>query len=119
MNSKRNKIIYWISTGLLTLLMGVGSAGNYIFNYDMVSDIFTQLGYPSYLIYPLAIAKILGLIAIWTRKSHVLKEWAYAGFFFDLILGLGAHIMIADGGYAPALIGIVLLFASYLTEKKL
>ncbi|MGB0868317.1 MAG: DoxX family protein [Flavobacteriales bacterium] len=119
MNSKRNRIIYLISTGLLTLLMGVGSAGNYIFNYDMVSGIFTDLGYPTYMIYPLAMAKILGLIAIWARKSQMLKEWAYAGFFFDLILGFGAHIMIEDGGFAPALIGIVFVFTSYFTEKKL
>lgn len=118
MNNKRNRIIYLVSTGLLTLLMGVGSAGNYIFNHQMVSEIFQELGYPTYIIYPLAIAKILGLIAIWTKKSQVLKEWAYAGFFFDLVLGVGAHIMADDGGYAPALVGILLLFVSYFSEKK-
>ena len=119
MNAKTNRIVYYTSTGLLTLMMGVGSAGNYFFNHEMVREVFTSLGYPTYLIYPLAIAKILGLIAIWTRKSQILKEWAYAGFFFDLVLGFGAHIMVNDGGFAPSLVGIVLVFASYFTEKKL
>ncbi len=47
----------------------------------------------------------------------VLKEWAYAGFFFDLVLGVGAHFMVGDGGYAPVLAGVLLLFASYFPEK--
>lgn len=108
---------YLISTGLLSLLM-LFSAGMYFFNHDMVRDTFTHLGYPTYIIYPLAIAKILGLVAIWTKKSNWLKEWAYAGFFFDFVLALSAHISVADGEYAPAALAIVLLIVSYFTEKK-
>jgi len=116
--NKRNRIIYLIATGLLTALM-LMSAGMYIFNYEMVSSIFTNLGFPTYIIYPLAIAKILGLVAIWTRKSDALKEWAYAGFFFDFVLALTAHINISDGEFAPALIALVLLFVSYFFGKKI
>ena len=119
MDNKRIKLVYWISTGILTLIMGVGSAGMYIVKHQMVSEIFEFLGYPTYIIYPLAIAKILGLIAIWTRKSHVLKEWAYAGFFFDLILAISAHLMVNDGEYIAAVFALVLLFISYFSEKKL
>lgn len=117
MSNKTNKIIYWASTGLITLLMLL-SVGMYIFNHEMVSETFTKLGYPTYLIYPLAIAKILGLIAIWTKKSKLLKEWAYAGFFFDFVLAALAHIMINDGEFAPALVAIVLLIVSYIYEGK-
>jgi len=115
--NKRNKIIYLVATGLLTALM-LFSAGMYFFNYEMVSATFTKLGFPTYIIYPLAIAKILGLIAIWTKKSNALKEWAYAGFFFDFVLALTAHINISDGEYAPALLALVLLFVSYFFEKR-
>ena len=118
MNNKKEKIIYLASTGLLTALM-LFSAGMYFLNYPMVSETFAQLGFPTFIIYPLAIAKILGLVAIWSKKNRTLMEWAYAGFFFDLILAAGAHISINDGEYAAALAGIVLLLTSYFSEKKL
>ncbi len=118
MNSKGIKIGYLVSTGLLTLFM-LMSVGMYFFNHEMVKETFTNLGFPTYIIYPLAIAKILGLIAIWTKKSNALKEWAYAGFFFDFLLAFVAHIAIKDGEFAGALIATVLLFTSYIFEKKL
>jgi hypothetical protein len=113
----KNLIIYYVATGLLTLLM-LFSAGMYFLNYEMVSATFTKLGFPTYIVYPLAIAKILGLIAIWTKKSNTLKEWAYAGFFFDFVLALSAHWNIQDGAYAPAILGIVFLLLSYNFEPK-
>ena len=117
MNLKKEKIIYYISTGLLTLLM-IMSIGMYLFNHEMMAETFTKLGYPSYIIYPLAAAKALGLIAIWTNLSNTLKEWAYAGFFFDFILALSAHIHIADGEHIPAIIALILLSISYYFSKK-
>lgn len=95
------------------------SAGMYIFNNAEISKVFTSLGYPSYIVYPLAIAKILGLVAIWVNKSKSIKEWAYAGFFFDFVLAFFAHVMVGDGEFAPAIIATVLLFASYFSWKKL
>ena len=90
---KRNNIIYYISTGLLTVMM-LMSSGMYVFNNAEVSKEFTNLGFPLWIIYPLAAAKILGLIAIWTRKSKILTQWAYAGFFFNFLLAGSAHIAI-------------------------
>jgi hypothetical protein len=94
------------------------SAGMYFFNNSMVVEAFTNLGYPTYIIYPLATAKILGLIAIWTRKSSFLIEFAYSGFFFNLTLAFFAHIMVGDGEFPGALLGMVLLVCSYFTQKK-
>jgi len=95
------------------------SAGMYIFNNAEVSEVFSGLGFPAYIIYPLAIAKILGIAAIWYNKFTSLKEWAYAGFFFDFVLAFSAHIMIGDGEFAPAIVAMVLLFTSYFSWKKL
>lgn len=114
---KRNKIIFWIVTGMLTALM-LMSASMYILKYEMISQTFVTLGFPTFVIYPLAIAKILGLIAIWTNKSKLLKEWAYAGFFFDFILALGAHLTVNDGQFGMAAIAIVLLIVSRIFELK-
>ena len=115
---KRDKIIYYISTGLLTLLM-LFSAGMYIFNHAMVETMFIGFGYPTYIIYPLAGAKILGLFAIWNPKFTVLKDWAYAGFFFDFVLAYFAHKMINDGDEVVAIIAIVLLTVSYIFRKRI
>ena len=117
MNAKSNKIIYLIATGLISLLM-LFSAGMYIFNYEMVSETFIKLGYPTYIIYPLAVAKILGLITIWIVKSKTLKEWAYAGFFFDFVLAFFAHYMIDDGEHLPSLFAIILLLISYFFYRE-
>lgn len=114
---KTQKIIYWIATGLLTLLM-LFSAGNYLFNYEEVAGIFEDLGYPTYIIYPLAVLKIGGLAVILSNKWKVLKEWAYAGFFFDFVLAFFAHRMVGDGDEMGAVIALVLLFVSYFLGKK-
>ena len=115
---KRDKIIYSVSTGLLTLLM-LFSAGMYIFNNEAVQGMFTSFGYPTYIIYPLAIAKLLGVFTIWNSKFNTLKEWAYAGFFFDFVLAFFAHKMINDGEETGAIIALVLLTVSYVFSKRI
>jgi len=74
---------------------------------------FTSFAQQAYIVYPLAVAKILGLIAIWTDQPKSLKEWAYAGFFFDFVLVFFAHLMIGDGEFAPAIVATLLLLAVY------
>ena len=114
---KRDKIIYWVATGLLSAMMAF-SVGNYIFNHEAIRAAFTGFGYPTYIIYPLAGAKILGIIAILTKKSALLKEWAYAGFFFNFVLAFFAHIMIGDGQSFGALLALVLLITSYVFDRR-
>ncbi|WP_044213524.1 DoxX family protein [Flammeovirga sp. OC4] len=118
MNTKTTKLLYRITTGLLTALM-LMSATMYFAQYDMVSEVFGKLGYPTHIIYPLAIAKYLGLIAIWTNISPKLKEWAYAGFFFDILLAMAAHININDGEFIPSSIGLLLVLSSYYFHRQL
>ena len=114
---KKDLLIYRIATGLLTVLMGF-SAVMYFAQNEMVSETFLSLGFPTFIIYPLAVAKILGLIAIWSNKSKMLKEWAYAGFVFDLLLASGGHFMANDGGVMPALVGLIFVGVSYFYYKK-
>ncbi|NNF00633.1 MAG: DoxX family protein [Pyrinomonadaceae bacterium] len=114
----KTKIAYFVSTALLTLLM-LFSAGMYFFNHAEVATIFTSLGYPTYIIYPLAIAKILGLIAIWSNYSRLLRDFAYAGFFYDFVLALSAHLNAGDGDWAGSVVALVLWTVSFATGKKL
>ncbi len=110
------KILYYLSTGLLTLIM-LFSAYNYFFNYEAIHGFFEAFGYPTYIIYPLAIAKLLGLVAIWTRISPLLKEWAYAGFFYDVVLAFAAHYF-TDGGITFSLVALIAIIVSRYTEGQ-
>ena len=114
---KAARIGYYIALGLFTALM-LFSAFNYFFNYEAMKEAFTSLGFPVYLIYPLAIAKLLGLAAIWTKQSLVLKEWAYAGFVFNTLLAASAHLNTGDGQAGGALVALALIVTAYFLEKK-
>ncbi|WP_298533933.1 DoxX family protein [uncultured Algibacter sp.] len=115
---KRDKIIYYVATGLLSLLM-LFSVSMYFFKHEDVAVMFTGFGYPTYIIYPYAMAKILGIFAIWNPKFKVIKEWAYAGFFFAFILAFFAHYMIGDGEQMASVIAIILLITSYIFNKRI
>ena len=113
----KNKIIYWIATGILCAVF-LFSAMMYLLKYTMVSGFFEGLGFPVWLVYPLAIAKILGIIILLIKKSNFLKELAYAGFFFDALLALSAHFMVSDGGYLMALIALISTVFSWIYDRK-
>lgn len=114
---KTNKIVYYVSTGLLSAMM-LMSVGMYFFKHEEISMTFGLLGHPPYLVYPLGIAKLLGLVAIWTRMSNTLKEWAYAGFFFNFVLAFFAHLALGDGEAGGAAVATALLLTSYIFMKR-
>ena len=114
---KRDRIIYFVATGLLTLLMSF-SVYMYLFDHETVKSMFASFGYPTYIIYPYAIAKILGVVTLWQSKYTTIKECAYAGFFFAFILSFFAHFMIGDGEQMGAVIAMILLLLSYIFYKR-
>lgn len=113
---KAIKITHWISTGLLSALL-LMSAGMYLFNHDMVKGFYENFGYPTYLIYPLAIAKILAVITLWLPNISTLKEWVYSALFFELLLAFFAHYMIGEDA-TGAVLAEGLLAISYITYIK-
>jgi hypothetical protein len=84
----------------------------------MFTKRFASLGYPTYLIYPLVVAKILGLVTIWTNKAKTLKEWAYAGFFFNFALAFLAELHASDGEYMSSPLALLLLMISYFSRQN-
>lgn len=111
------KITYWIST-LLMCAVFTFSAQMYFRNTEMVRGFFESLGYPSYIVIPLAILKVLGIIAILTKKSKMLMEWAYAGFLIDAVLAFVAHQVAEDGGALFSIIAIISIIISRVTYSK-
>jgi uncharacterized membrane protein YphA (DoxX/SURF4 family) len=112
--TKRNKIIYWIAT--LWLALGMTSTGivQLLKSEDEVERM-TALGYPGYLLIIIGVWKILGVVALLIPRSPLLKEWAYAGFFFNMSGAIASHI--ASGGsigdIAPPLLLLVLTVVSW------
>jgi len=112
-----NKIIYWVSTTLLGVLL-LMSAGMYIFNYLAIEEAFKSFGYPTYLIYPLAIAKATAVLVLVIQKQSIIKEWVYSALFFEIVLAFFAHFMIGDGEQTAAVIAMALLILSYIFGKR-
>ncbi len=96
---KRNKVIYWIATGLLAVGMLQSGIFAVLRTKEWV-DLVTNLGYPVYFLSILGVWKILGVIAILIPRFKLIKEWAYAGFFFAMTGALVSHLVMGDGGKA-------------------
>jgi len=111
------KIIYWSSTALLSIMM-LGSATFYFVDTEEVAKEFTKLGFPTYLIFPLATAKILAIIMILRARPNKIVDWAYAGLFFNFSLAALAHCYAQDGDTGGALVALSLLLISYLYKNK-
>lgn len=89
--TRRNKIIYWIATIWLTLGM-VSTGAVQISGTKTAIDLITNLGYPVYLITILGVWKFLGSTIVLLPGLPLLKEWAYAGFFFAMSGAAFSHI---------------------------
>lgn len=111
------KNIYWISTIILFSLLLLTGIFYFVF-YDALYAYFIRYGYPTYLIYPLGIAKIIGSLIILYNKNKFLTDLAYAGFFFNFILAFFAHVIIGEFDPFPTIF-LILLVVSYLTGKKI
>lgn len=97
--TKRNNIIYWVATALLCF--GMFSSGvSQILHIKEMNEIITHIGYPLYFMYIIGVWKILGVVAILVPKYPLVKEWAYAGFFFLMTGALVSHIFMGDIGSA-------------------
>ena len=119
--TKRNKIIYWIST--IWLALGMLSTGTLqLFKVKAEGAVappgvygITRLGYPIYFLTILGVWKILGVVALLIPKFPLLKEWAYAGFFFAMSGAVFSHIALGDSmnEIAPSLLLLILTVVSW------
>lgn len=82
---KKTKILYWVFNGLFLFMMAGSAIPDILSNPVAIKGMHDGLGYPVYFIPFIGIAKALGVLAILLPISRRIKEWAYAGLFFDLI----------------------------------
>jgi hypothetical protein len=112
--TKRNKIIYWIAT--IWLALGVLSSGIVqLFYVKSETDFIINMGYPVYFLTILSVYKILGVVTVLIPKFPVLKEWAYAGFFFIMSGAAFSHIAVGNSinEIFPALLLLMLTVVSW------
>jgi len=92
---KGRLITYWIATALLAI--GMLQSGIFaVLRTDQWVKLVTSLGYPVYFLTILGTWKILGVIAILVPRFKLLKEWAYAGFFFAMTGAFASHVFCHD-----------------------
>ena len=117
---KKDKIIYWISTGFIALFEGVMPA--LTSQTELAKEGIRHLGYPEYFGTALVIFKVLGvLVLVIPQIPKRVKEWAYAGFAFDFIFAAISHGVV-DGVDAQTffpLIIFAILAVSYVYYHKL
>jgi len=115
--TKRNKIIYWVAT--IWLVLGMISTGA-VQLFKMKAgqggaDSITHLGYPVYLLTILGVWKLLGVVTVLIPKLPLIKEWAYAGFFFAMTGAIFSHMASGDAvkEIFPSLLLLVLTIVSW------
>lgn len=121
--SKRNKIIYWVTTIWLALGMTVTGVVQLLKMEEELAN-FARLGFPVYLLSIVGIWKILGVAAVLAPKFPLLKEWAYAGFFFAMSGAVFAHIAVGDEVqevFGPALLLLLTVVSWYFrpSDRKI
>lgn len=124
MTTKTTNLIYWISTIIFAGLMIFSAAGGLQPTPQAVQLIHDQLGYPVYFIQFISIAKLIGSIVILIPGiGRSVKEWAYAGLFFDLTGAIYSGIALS-GQFDPLMLTMLFwivpgILSYYYWHKKI
>ena len=117
---KKINILYWTFTVLFALIMLSTAVPNVMMSADSIDLIHTKLGFPKYFIMFVGVAKILGVIGILVPGYPRVREWAYAGLFFDLTAATASGIAVE--GFHPMQLFMLVFFApgvlSYIYYHK-
>lgn len=109
----KKRIGYWAVTGLFVFALGMAGVMDVSRGPD-IAEAMKHLGYPLYFAAILGTWKLLGAVALVVPGAPRLKEWAYAGFCFNLTGAVVSHVAVGDaGGAVPALVLFTIGAASY------
>ena len=123
MTTKAINLTYWICTILFSTLMIFSSVGGLQPSQQAIQLIHDLLGYPIYFIQFISIAKLIGAIVILIPGLDRIKEWAYAGLFFDLAGAIYSSIA-ASGKFDPMMLTMAIwvlpgILSYYFWRKKM
>lgn len=97
MSTKTARATFWIATVLFAVPLAWSAVQYLVEAPKMMATMTTHLGYPAYFTKILGVAKIAGVVALLAPFNRRIKEWAYAGFTFDLLGASASHIAARDG----------------------
>jgi hypothetical protein len=120
MNLKTTKVIYW--TGAILTSLWFGASGFFeLTTNPIVWGITQQLGYPSHFIYILGVAKVSGVVVLLTpNKLLRLKEWVFAGIFFDIIFAFASKLAVLGiGATTDAIVAFTMVAVTYAMFRRL
>lgn len=120
--TKAQKITYWVATVWLSLGM-VSTGIVQLMQIKEEGEMMNRLGYPAYILTILGVWKILGVIAILVPRNPLIKEWAYAGFFFAMSGAIVSHLAVGDplkDLFGPTLLLVLTVVSWYFrpAERK-
>lgn len=120
MTRKTTTTIYWIGTALTSLWFGASGFFELTKN-PVVWDITQQLGYPAHFIYLLGVAKVSGVAVLLTPDKLLrLKEWVFAGVFFDILFAFGSKwSVLGPGATVDAIVAFLIVSTTYAMFRKL
>jgi hypothetical protein len=117
---KKIKLAYWVCMLIIAFTMVAGGV------YDLLAppevlEVMRRLGYPDYFPVWLGAAKVLGMIVLLAPRMGTFREWAYAGFTFNLLAAGVAHIYAGDpiGAVLFPLALLIPLFTTYFLRKRI
>ncbi len=111
------KILYWSATIIMVTIF-LFTSGLNIFSMKQVAVFYSEIGVPVWMVIPVGFLKIVAIGIILSRKFVMLKEWAYAGLFFDAVLALTAHQISGDGAGWLAMIAALAVLISRIFEEE-
>jgi DoxX-like family len=120
MNLRTTKAIYW--TGAVLTSLWFGASGFFELSRNpIVWDITVKLGYPAHFIYILGVAKLSGIAVLLTPNRLLrLKEWVFAGIFFDIIFAFFSKLAVLDfPATTDAIIAFTMVTVTYTMFRKL
>lgn len=119
LSSRFRRPLYWVTTALLAVAFGAGA----VFNLSGAAEVqasLERLGFPAYVAPLLGFWKGLGVLALLVPRFERLKEWTYAGMFFDLTGAAVSHLAAGDAitTAVPPLVLVGFLFASWALRPE-
>lgn len=110
------KLAYWLATGVTIFLLGWAGISYFVI-HDTQAGFFEAFGYPTYLVYPLAILKITAIVVILAHRWNDLRDMVYAAYFINMAMALVGHILYGDF-FGHAVVGMIAVPVSYLLGNQ-
>src|SRR5262249_26100993 len=107
----------WVVTGLFAAMMTLSGVA-YVVGFRALAASMRELGYPDYFPGLLGVAKLLGVAGILLPGMPRLREWAYAGFTFELVAAIASHLITGTAAHVPpAVFALALMSTSYILRR--